>query len=66
MKYDALTPEQQAEHDAASINAEAIRQAQIQAQAVRDLKLQDIPANDDSIIALKNKVNDILSILRGE
>ena len=36
------------------------------AKSDRDARLADIPANEQSMVALRNKVNAILAELRGE
>ena len=51
-----------ASEDAAKAQAQADAEAR---QAQRDARLEAVPANEQSIIALRDKVNMILAELRG-
>lgn len=70
MKYEDLTPEQQAEHDASvasSIAEQAAREAEAAARkAERDAALAETPADVNSVPALRDKLNEVLAILRGD
>lgn len=70
MKYADLSPEDKAWLDAsiASSKAEqAVREAEAAAhKAARDAALAETPADVNSIPALRDKLNEVLVILRGE
>ena len=65
-----LTGDELAAHQAqVAIDVAALAEREAAAaarQAERDARLTDVPANEQSIIALRDKVNQILAELRGE
>lgn len=66
MRYEDMTAEQQAEHDAAVAAALVVQGQQQAREAAIQMMLEDIPADEQSILAVKAKVNQILVILRGD
>ena len=64
MRYEDLSAEEQRDVDVIQAELAAGQAEQEARKALRDARLEDVPANENSIPALRDKVNMILAHLK--